>query len=104
MSRDAKDVVEMNTNPEVEMPRGQRSAEITRGFDGNYEFESFDLPEASLGELVLLPALPGKGSYRGQKRASSCSPGGKNGSPRRNSLSLRMHSAGVYFFVWYLFV
>ena len=104
LSRDAKDVVETNMYPEVEMPHDQGSADILGGFDGDYGFESFDLPEASPGETVLSPPLPSKGSVRGHKRVSFRSPGGEKGSSRRNSRQMsagrnspssRMHSAGV---------
>ena len=104
LSRDAKDVVETNTYPEIEMPHAQGSAEILGGFDGDYGFESCDLPEASPGETVLSPPLPSKGSVRGHKRVSFRSRGGEKGSSRRNSRQMsagrnspssKVHSAGV---------
>ena len=104
LSRNAKDVVETNMYPEVEMPDDQGSAEILGRFDGDYGFESFDLPEASPGETVLSPPLPSKGSVRGHKRVSFRSRGGEKGSSRRNSRQMsagrnspssRVHSAGV---------
>ena len=79
LSRDEKDVVETNMYPEVEMPDDQGSAEIQGRFDGDYGFESFDLPEASPGETVLSPPLPSKGSVRGHKRVNFRSPGGEKG-------------------------
>ena len=104
LSRDAMDVVETNMYPEVEMPDDQGSAEILSRFDGDYGFESFDLPEASPGETVLSPPLPSKGSVRGHKRVNFRSPGGEKGSSRRNSRQMsagrnspssKVHSAGV---------
>ena len=50
LSRDAKDVVETNMYPEVEMPDDQGSAEILGGFDGDYGFESFDCLRLHLGK------------------------------------------------------
>ena len=74
------------------------------GFDDDYGFEGFVLPEASPGETVLPPLIPSEGSVRGQKRVSFRAPGGEKGGPRRshrqmlagrNSPSSRVHSAGV---------
>ena len=105
LSRDVIDVLDTNKKPKVLIPHGQGSAEILAmgGFDDDYGFEGFVLPEASPGETVLSRLLHSKVSVRGQKRVSFA-PGGEKGSPRRshrqmlagrNSPSSRVHSAGV---------